>query len=116
MKHRPIDKSALTIGAPVRVRSKEHLDFIREQPCLVCRARPVVAHHLTHAQPKARSLKAGDQWTVPMCDLHHRGLHAAGCEGRWWGVRGINAIEAAAEYWAISPARKALGTPENSAA
>lgn len=101
---------------PVRVRSKAHLAFVAQHRCLVCRAHPVEVHHLTHAQPKAKALKAGDQWTVPLCPVHHRSLHARGDEAGWWAARGINAIEAASEFWAVSPARKAAATPENSAA
>jgi hypothetical protein len=36
-----IDKSVLTISEPKRVRSKEHLRYVAEQPCLICgRAKP----------------------------------------------------------------------------
>lgn len=28
--------------------------------------------------------KVGDQWTVPLCAIHHRALHDVGSEERWW--------------------------------
>lgn len=42
------------------------------------------AHHLTFAQPRARGLKVGDQWVVPLCNHHHGQLHASGNEKSWW--------------------------------
>jgi hypothetical protein len=104
---------SLLLPKPERIRSRPHLRFVAGLACLACGARPVEVHHLTRAQPKARGLKAGDQWTVPVCPVHHRAIHAAGDEAGWWARWGINAAEAAAEYWAISPARKAAGLPEN---
>lgn len=38
---------------PPRKRSKAHLSFVREQPCLVCQQTPCDAHHLKFAQPRA---------------------------------------------------------------
>ena len=35
-----IDKSALTISEPKRVRSKEHLRYVARQPCLICGRSP----------------------------------------------------------------------------
>ena len=31
-----IDKSVLTISEPKRIRSKEHLRYVAQQPCLIC--------------------------------------------------------------------------------
>lgn len=108
MKRGRIDKSVLTFGVPVRIRSTEHLDFVRSKPCCACpKAGPSEAHHLTHAQPKAKALKAGDQFTVPLCTKHHRELHARGDEAAWWLARGINPIEIAAFLWRISPRLRA---------
>ena len=53
----------------------------------------VVAHHLTIAQPKARGLKAGDQYAVPLCDKHHKELHGLGNERRWWAIQGVDPFE-----------------------
>lgn len=87
---------------PVRHRSKEHLRRIRLLPCLVggvaCGS-PVQAHHLTHVQPKARGLKAGDQWVVPLCHGHHTGLHGFGNERLYWALSGIDPRVVAEDLW-----------------
>jgi hypothetical protein len=78
-----------------RIRSRDHMAYIRSLPCSVpgCRREPVDVHHLTCSpEPKARSLKAGDNWTVPLCHgLHHvaqarDGVHRAGNERAWWAA------------------------------
>src|SRR5262245_15934008 len=47
-----IDKSALIISETRRVRSKEHLRFVAQQPCLICGRTPSQAHHIRYAQPR----------------------------------------------------------------
>lgn len=50
---------------PPRKRSKAHLLFVRDQPCLVCQQTPCDAHHLKFAQPRTLSRKVSDEFTVP---------------------------------------------------
>jgi hypothetical protein len=95
----PIDKSALLLGAPKRVRDPEHLKFINAQPCLVCGRAPVHAHHLRFAQPRAMSNKVSDEWSVPLCFTHHRSLHMVGSEEAWWTEKGIDAKAEALRLW-----------------
>src|SRR5262249_20531951 len=40
-----IDKSILTLAAPRRYRSREHLRYVMQQPCLVCGRKPSDSHH-----------------------------------------------------------------------
>ena len=87
------------IDIPKRVRDKQHLAFVARQACAVCGRAPAQVHHLTFAQPKAMSRKAGDQWTVPLCALHHRDVHDAGDERAWWKRRRIDAEETASRLW-----------------
>ena len=47
--HAKIDKSVLTISEPKRFRSKEHLRFVAQQPCLICGRKPSHAHHFRSA-------------------------------------------------------------------
>lgn len=63
-----------------RPRSKTHLDFVRNHCCLVsgCYSESVQAHHVGDTATAAMSKKPGDQWTVPLCNLHHNGLHNFG--------------------------------------
>ncbi len=95
----PVDKSLLAIGAPKRVRNREHLRFVASHPCLVCSRQPAHAHHLTFTQPRAWSLKVGDEWTVPLCATHHRELHARGNELAFWQSHKVDPKAAAEALW-----------------
>src|SRR4029079_6191319 len=77
------------IRKTVRHRNKEHLRFVRTQPCLVCAKQPSDPHHLPFAQPRALGRKVSDEYTVPLCRAHHRELHRAAKEIPWWQSRGI---------------------------
>jgi hypothetical protein len=94
-----IDKSALPIGAPRRIRDKEHLRYVAHQPCLICGRSPGHAHHLRFAQPRALGRKVSDEWVVPLCATHHRALHGVGDEECWWKERGIDPIGHAQILW-----------------
>ena len=94
-----IDKSALTLAEPKRIRDEDHLRFVASQPCLVCGRTPAHAHHLRFAQPRSMSSKVSDEWTVPLCLIHHRALHDAGSEEAWWAERKIDAKAEAARLW-----------------
>ncbi|MFK4385503.1 ERF family protein [Bradyrhizobium sp. USDA 223] len=88
---------------PPRKRSKAHLLFVREQPCLVCRQMPCDAHHLTFAQPRALGRKVSDEFTVPLCRAHHEELHRHGNERAWWANLQIAPLPLAQQLWAASP-------------
>ena len=66
-----IDKSVLTISEPKRIRCKEHLRFVASQPCVICGRSPSHAHHVRYAQSRGLSLKVSDEFTVPLCAIHH---------------------------------------------
>jgi hypothetical protein len=95
-----IDKSALAIGEPRRLRDKSHLRFVASHPCLVCQRQPCDAHHLRFAQPRALGLKVSDEFTVPLCRDHHRQLHQAGNEVAWWHNLNIKPLSIAKSLWA----------------
>ncbi len=95
----PIDKSALPISAPRRIRDKDHLRFVASQPCLVCGRSPGHAHHIRFAQPRAMGRKVSDEWTVPLCATHHRALHTVGDEEKWWRERQVDPIIHAEQLW-----------------
>ncbi len=96
---RPIDKSALPISAPRRIRDKDHLRYVASQPCLVCGRSPGHAHHIRFAQPRAMGRKVSDEWTVPLCATHHRALHTVGDEERWWKERQVDPTIHAKQLW-----------------
>jgi hypothetical protein len=94
-----IDKSALTISAPRRYRSKEHLRYVIAQPCLFCARKPSDAHHLRFMQPRALGRKTSDEFAVPLCRTHHRAAHRAADEQAWWKAIGIDPVKIARKLW-----------------
>jgi hypothetical protein len=94
-----IDKSALTVSEPRRYRNKEHLRFVATKPCLICGRRPSDAHHLRHLQPRALGRKVSDEFTVPLCRIHHRLVHRVGNEAAWWQDAGIDPGKVARKLW-----------------
>jgi hypothetical protein len=94
-----IDKSALSLPEPRRVRDKSHVRFVAKQPCLVCGRQPSDAHHLRFAQARALGRKVSDEFTVPLCRGHHREVHRRGDEAAWWKTAGINPTETARVLW-----------------
>jgi hypothetical protein len=99
-----VDKSALTIPEPRRIRNKSHLRWIASQPCLVCGYLPCQAHHCKHFQPRARGLKSSDEFAVPLCPGHHASVEASGREGDWWKGHGIAVWSVTTALCARSPA------------
>jgi hypothetical protein len=94
-----IDKSNLTFGEPRRLRNKAHLKFVASQPCLVCGRSPADAHHLRFTQPRAMGLKVSDEFTVPLCRVHHRDVHSHGDEVAWWQRRAIDPLVTSRMLW-----------------
>jgi hypothetical protein len=93
------DKSVLTISEPKRIRCKEHLRFVASQPCLICGRSPSHAHHVRYAQSKGLSLKVSDEFTVPLCAIHHHQIHTTGKEREWWQERNIDPLKVAMSLW-----------------
>jgi hypothetical protein len=100
-----IDKSVLTFGEPKRVRCKEHLRFVASQPCLICGRSPSHAHHLRDAQSRGLSLKVSDEFTVPLCAIHHHHIHTTGKEREWWQERNVDPLIVANRLWQQSRER-----------
>jgi ERF superfamily len=94
-----IDKSKLTFGEPRRLRDKAHLKFVASQPCLICGRSPADAHHLRFTQPRAMGLKVSDEFTVPLCRIHHRDVHSFGDEVGWWERRAIDPLTTSRVLW-----------------
>jgi ERF superfamily len=94
-----IDKSVLTISEPRRLRDKAHLKFVASQPCLVCGRSPGDAHHLRFTQPRAMGRKVSDEFTVPLCRIHHRDVHSVGDEVAWWERRAIDPLATSRMLW-----------------
>ena len=110
-----IDKSLLAIAAPRRVRDKDHLKFVVQQPCLVCGRRPSQAHHIRFADLRALSKKPSDEWVVPLCATHHRALHNVGDEEAWWKKQKVDPIVEAEILWRDTRGEKVEPEAINSA-
>ena len=83
----------------IRLRDKEHRKFVAAQPCVVCGRAPCDPHHLRFAQPRALGRKVSDEFTVPLCRLHHRELHRKGDEAAWWQAMKIDPMPLALRLW-----------------
>ncbi|GAB5506747.1 MAG: hypothetical protein Rhirs2KO_19100 [Rhizobiaceae bacterium] len=94
-----IEKSALALGEPQRVRNKVHLQFVAGQPCIVCGRGGCEAHHITFSQPRALGRKVSDEFTVPLCRDHHHDLHRSGNEKSWWHNLAIDPTTIARDLW-----------------
>jgi ERF superfamily len=89
----------LAIAKPRRYRNKEHLRFVARQACLFCGRQPSDPHHLRYAQPRALGRKASDEYTVPLCRVHHREVHRDGNEEAWWQAACIDPLNVARRLW-----------------
>jgi hypothetical protein len=94
-----IEKSELALPLPEPIRDLNHLRFISSLPCLVCARFPTEAHHLGFLQPRALGKKVSDEWTVPLCNLHHQALHDVGNELQWWAGHKIDPKTEAEKFW-----------------
>src|SRR5215467_13549789 len=97
--HDGIDKSALAVAVPRRYRDRDHLRYVAKQACLVCGRKPSDPHHLRYVQPRALSRKSSDEFTVPLCRIHHRLVHRVGNEAAWWKDAGIDPVKEARKLW-----------------
>jgi hypothetical protein len=94
-----IDKSALALPEPRRVRDRDHIKYVAMQPCLVCARQPSDAHHPRFTQSRALGRKVSDEFTVPLCRGHHRAVHRCGDEVAWWQKAGLDPTVAARDLW-----------------
>jgi ERF superfamily len=96
---RQIDKSVLVFPEPRRLRDRDHIRHVIKQPCLICGRRPSDPHHLRFAQSGALGRKVSDEFTVPLCRMHHREIHRCGDERSWWRNARIDSLAAARALW-----------------
>jgi hypothetical protein len=103
------------IAKTIRLRDKEHRKYVAAQPCLVCGRTPADPHHLRFAQSRALGRKVSDEFTVPVCRLHHGDIHRRGDEAAWWRETAIDPVPIALALWRQSRQGAAFG-PEAEAA
>src|SRR5262249_39506021 len=109
-----IDKSVLALAEARRVRDKEHLKYVASRSCLICGRQPAEPHHVRFAQKPAFGRKVSDEFTVPLCRLHHRELHRSRNEPLWWKRIRIDPLPIARELWGATRP-KAAPQPVNGA-
>jgi hypothetical protein len=74
----PSAHSRRLVAKAIRLREKEHCKYVATQAYVICGRAPSEAHHIRFAQPRALSRKVSDEYTVPVCRLHHYELHRYG--------------------------------------
>jgi hypothetical protein len=107
------DCADLAFGKTRRKRDKDHRAFVAANPCLVCGRRPADAHHLRFAQPRAMGRKVSDEFTVPLCRIHHRKLHLRGDEAAWWEEHKIDPLVVAQQLWGETRGTSARGSAQS---
>jgi hypothetical protein len=65
----------------------------------VCGRAPSDPHHLTFTQLRALGHRVSDEFTVPVCRIHHRELHRCGDEIAWWDKVNIDPLPVALRLW-----------------
>ncbi len=108
---KPIDKAVLAHPEPRRIRDRNHVRFVAQQPCLICGRQPCDAHHLRFAQSRALDRKVSDEFTVPLCRGHHREVHRHGDEAAWWATAGVDPTVTARVLWLETHPLPANGPP-----
>lgn len=75
-----VPKLAPRPARPDPKRCPEHLAWIRTLPCCAypCGAQDVQAHHVRVRSRGGTGVKPGDEWTIPLCNEHHREGHDHG--------------------------------------
>jgi hypothetical protein len=106
-----IDKSVLTLAEVRRYRDKAHVQFVASRPCVVCGRKPADPHHLRFAQARALGRKVSDEFTVPVCRLHHRELHRSRNERAWWKKLGLDPIKIARHLWDRTRSSRSIEVP-----
>jgi hypothetical protein len=108
-----VDKSGLALMEPRRYRNKDHVRFVASQPCMVCGRQPSDPHHIRFAQKRALGRKVSDEFTVPLCRIHHRELHRKGDEAAWWSSVNIDPMPIALRLWQHSRCVHPEGSTES---
>ena len=93
------DRRRRVSAKAIRLRDKEHCRYVTTQPCVICGRTPTEAHHLQFAQACALGRKVSDEYTVPVCRLHHRELHRYGDEQSWWAGVNVDPLPIALALW-----------------
>lgn len=65
---------------PRRIEDKEHLDWVRSQPCCMCaRPSPSDPHHV-----RTRGAGGSDYYSIPLCRRCHTEAHLEISKDEYW--------------------------------
>jgi len=96
-------------GRDGKLRNPGHLRFIRGFECSVTSSDfhggKIEAAHVRIGTDGSMSVKPSDNWTIPLCGLHHNRQHMIG-EATFEKEYGIDMKAIAEALWARSPHRK----------
>ena len=67
---------------------------------------------MRYAQSKGLSLKVSDEFTVPLCAIHHHQIHTTGEERGWWRERNIDPLVVAGALWRQSTERRPVASED----
>lgn len=101
----------MALKIPIR-RDKRHLKFVASLPCIKCYSTPCDAAHIRMRTGGGMGMKPGDNWTVPLCRIHHREQHQIG-EPAFWGINIDEARSIAQILWEVSGNKYAAGAALN---
>src|SRR5215469_9157846 len=88
-------------------RSRQHLAFVRQLPCVVCgKAAPSEAAHVRSGLDGAAGLKPSDRYSLSLCSDCHALQHQFG-ELTFWSTVRIDPFNVAFRLWTISGDLKA---------
>ena len=76
-------------------------------------ARPLTRTMYATRNPKGLSLKVSDEFTVPLCAIHHHHIHTTGKEREWWQERNIDPLTIASRLWQQSRERYPAATEDH---
>lgn len=92
----------------MRIKSKDHLAFIRTLPCIVCFDNTSTeACHVRMADARigkpitGMGIKPDDKYTLPMCGAHHRKQHQMN-EGDFWFAQKIDPVLMSLAIYSVS--------------
>ena len=91
------------------VRATRSTAVVATQPCVVCGRTPAQTHHIRFAQLRALGRKVSDEYTVPVCRVHHRELHDYGDEASWWAAGNVDPMPIALDPMATLAAASVPG-------
>ena len=83
-------------------RRLQHLDFVRQLPCVACgKAAPSDAAHVRTGTDGGVGMKPGDRYAVPLCACCHAKQHRVG-ELTFWSALRIDPLNVASRLWTVS--------------